>query len=292
MARLYQYANSNEKSGYFLIGDNGNATFQVTTKAQSLLKKLDYSSPPVKTEQQGPQVPSKLHWLLFDIGWVHTGEEDAGKNKHEQATAQLEAAETLTDKQIDKIRQFVKEHRGDEAQELANKLDINTVSKTQDRLATLNKQKYEPLEEYVWGLMSTVLRRVEEESIEAMDVTVLDLSDYEHTNNSPRSSLNVTVLAPGTEPNYRHSIISSVEDGIAVVSATDAPQTWEEQGRMNRHQGHLLGALGAISEDSKMDFEFDESEIDTRQPGDHISAIEYYISFERDIVISDDMRWT
>jgi hypothetical protein len=124
MARLYRYSDSSEKSGYYIIGDSGNATFQVEPVAQRLFKELGYC-PPVKTEQQGPRVPSKLQWLLFDIGWIFTGETDAGSLEHSEVSPQLESAEALTDEMINEIRQFVEERGGSGVQELAARLDLD-----------------------------------------------------------------------------------------------------------------------------------------------------------------------
>lgn len=277
MARLYRYADSNKKSGYYIIGDSGNATFQVEPVAQSLFKELGYH-PPVKTEQQGPRVPSKLQWLLFDIGWIFTGETDAGSLEHREVSSQLESAEVLTDEMTNEIRKFVEERRGKDVQELATRLDLDITYERQERLATLDEEKYEPLEEYVWGYMEAVLTQIEEESIEAIDVTVLDLSDRDN----PRSSLNVIVQTVKTEPNFRHTITSSVEEGISVVSATGDSQTWGERGRMNRHRGHLFGALEAVSKEPNMDIEFNESEIS--------DDVEYITTFSQGIALPDEIK--
>jgi hypothetical protein len=145
-------------------------------------------------------------------------------------------------------------------------------------IATLDEEKYEPLEEYVWGYMQAVLTQIEEESIEAIDVTILDLSDRDN----PRSSLNVIVQTVGTEPNFRHTITSSVEEGVGVVSATGASQTWGECGRMNRHRGHLFGALEGVSKEPDMDIEFNESEIS--------NDVEYITTFGQEIILPDEMK--
>lgn len=274
MARLYRYADSNDKSGYFIIGDNGNATFQVKPIAKRLLDRLEYH-PPIKTERQGPQIPSKLHWLLFDTGWVFTGDSESGTPESHDVPDQPEAAESLTDEMVEKIRRFAEDRGGDDAQELANRLDLN-ITEEQERLATLAREKQSHLEAYASGYMRSCLTITDEESIDAIDVTVLDLSD-----NPDVGSLNFTIES-SEEANFRHTITSSVKNQISVVSATDAPQTWKEQGRMNRHRGHLLALFDIISEDEKNSFNFDEKEMN--------GEVTYSTSFEEGIVLPDSMR--
>jgi hypothetical protein len=275
MARLYQYADSNDDSGYFVIGDSGNATFQVKPIAKRLLDKLEYD-PPIKTEQQGPRVPSELHWLLFDIGWMFTGDNEAGEFETEEVPDQLDVDNSLTEEMVNDIRQFAENRKGEGIQELVERLDLQDVE--QEQLATLSDDKHKPLEQYILGYMQSVLQNTEEESIEGIDVTVLDLSDDQ----TERGSLNLIVDAAGTERNYRHSIISSIEDGISIVSATEASQTWKERGRMDRHRGHLLASLDSVSAHEDMKLNFDNDEIS--------GEITYITSFDVDISLPDDMK--
>lgn len=271
MARLYRYADSNDKSGYFIIGDNGNATFQVKPIAKRLLDRLEYH-PPTKTERQGPQIPSKLHWLLFDTGWVFTGDSESGTPESHDVPDQPEAAESLTDEMVEKIRRFAEDRGGDDAQELIDRLDLN-ITEEQERLATLAKEKRPDFEAYVQGSMRSFLTITEEESIESIDVSVSDFSDE----NPTKTSLVVTVEAAEPNANFVHVIASGDKSGVSVQSATDAAQTWKERGRIDRHRGHLFSIFSFISEDENVNLNFDDKEIR--------GEVSYTTEFESDIAI-------
>jgi|GEM_PF-5794396 len=268
MARLYRYVDSNEKSGYFIIGDDGNATFQLTPVAQRLFEELGYN-PPTKTEGQGPQVPPKLHWALYDIGWIFTGDGDAGAPASIEDMTGDGVAESLTDEMVAEIQQFIEDRGGNNAEDLAERLDL----KRRDRLCTLDEAKQEALEHYVYGFMEAVL--TEEMEIESIDVTYLDLGD-----DPALSSLNIHVEPARDDPTFRHSIFANEESGIgSIVSATEAPQSWEERGNLDRQRGHLFDAVATASDDPNMDLDFTDDEV----RGD----VTYKTSFEESITMPD-----
>lgn len=274
MARLYRYVDSNEKSGYFIIGDDGNATFQLTPIAQRLFEELGYT-PPTKTEGQGPQVPPKLHWALYDIGWIYTGDGDAGAPASIEDMTGDGVTESLTDEMVAEIQQFIENRGGNNAKDLAERLDLQTRESRVDRLCTLDEAKQEALEGYVYGFIEAALTSAEEMEIAVVDVTFLDLGD-----DPALSSLNVKVEPAGDEPTFRHSIFAKEGSGVtSVVSATEAPQSWEERGKMDRQRGHLFDAVATASDDPNIDLEFTEDEV----RGD----VTYRTSFEESITMPD-----
>lgn len=274
MARLYRYVDSNEKSGYFIIGDDGNATFQLTPIGQRLFEELGYN-PPTKTEGQGPQVPAKLHWALYDIGWIFTGDGDAGVPASIEDLTGDGVTESLTDEMLAEIQQFIENRDGGNAEDLAERLGLQKRESRADRLCTLDEAKQEDLEQYVYGFIEAALTSVEEMEIAAVDVTYLDLGD-----DPALSSLNVKVEPAGEEPTFRHSVFSNEKEGvISAVSATEAPQSWEERGKIDRQRGHLFDAIATASNDPKIDLEFTEDEV----RGD----VTYEISFNGSISMPD-----
>lgn len=274
MARLYRYVDSNEKSGYFIIGDDGNATFQLTPIAQRLFEELGYN-PPTKTESQGPQVPPKLHWALYDIGWIYTGDGDAGIPASMEDMTGDGVTEPLTDEMVAEIQQFIENRGGNNTEDLAERLDLQKRESRADRLCTLDETKQRDLEQYVYGFIEAALTNLEEMEIAVVDVTYLDLGD-----NPSLSSLNVHVEPAGDEPTFRHSIFANEESGIvSVVSATEAPQSWKERGKLDRQRGHLFDAVATASDDPNMDLDFTDDEV----RGD----VTYKTSFEMSITMPD-----
>lgn len=84
MARLYRYAESNEKSGYFLrgISESGNTTFQVTHLGEQLFDYLEFQ-PGVVNTTTGPQIPPDLMWIMYDAGLIFTENDDRSNNSME-----------------------------------------------------------------------------------------------------------------------------------------------------------------------------------------------------------------
>lgn len=251
MARIYRYVDTSEKSGYFIIGDDGNATFQLTEIARRLFDEIGYE-PPTKPEGKGPRVPSALHWALYEIGWIYTGDDDAGPINKEERTLREDIDESMTDEMVTKIKRFIKERNRNDVMELAHRLDLETEK---DRLSTLSDQKQSALEDYVYGYMETILTDIEEENIESLDVIYLDLT-------TDLGSLNVVVETIEGESNFRHTISADSESGVSgVVSATEASQSWIERGRLDKHRGHLFEAISRVSEDPTIELDFYDDEL-------------------------------
>ncbi|MFC7177864.1 hypothetical protein [Halosegnis marinus] len=76
MARLYKYAASSDKSGYYILSgsDEGNATISVTPFGDRLFNRLPYEAG-IRNQNRGPRLPSELYWGLFDAGILYTGDE-------------------------------------------------------------------------------------------------------------------------------------------------------------------------------------------------------------------------
>lgn len=125
MARLYEYADSNNKSGYFLRGatSDSNYTMRATDLGRRLFDRLDYD-PGVVNRERGPRIPSQLQWAMYDVGLLTTsGSEPKGAGI--DGELDVEDAE-ITEEIIAKIESFVHEEGGDqtEVRKLAEMLDI------------------------------------------------------------------------------------------------------------------------------------------------------------------------
>jgi hypothetical protein len=125
MARLYEYVESNDDSGYFLSGayEDGNVTFQIESTGERLLNRIGYE-PGIKNRERGPQIPPDLKWAMFDEGLIETG----GSQPSGERTAgdfDFEASQ-LTREELDRLEDFVADLKmeGRDLRELAEAFDI------------------------------------------------------------------------------------------------------------------------------------------------------------------------
>lgn len=126
MARLYEYAASNDNSGYFLRGgsSDGNYTMRTTDLGRRLFDRLDYD-PGIVNKERGPRIPSQLQWVMYDVGLLKTGgSEPSGAGIDGKFDA--ENAE-ITEEMIAKLEEFILGEDSDreEIQRFAEILDID-----------------------------------------------------------------------------------------------------------------------------------------------------------------------
>jgi hypothetical protein len=150
MARLYEYADSNEKSGYFLRGatSNSNYTMRVTDLGQRLFDQLDYH-PGIVNRERGPRIPSQLQWVMYDVGLLKTsGSEPSGDGIN--GVIDVEDAE-ITDTLIAKIESFIREEGNDrsEVQKLAELLEIEAYTDETNAIWSLPEPDMAGIEEYL-----------------------------------------------------------------------------------------------------------------------------------------------
>lgn len=106
MALLYEYADSNDKSGYFLRGgsSDGNYTMWATDLGRRLFDRLDYD-PGIVKKEHGPRIPSQLQWAMYDAGLFKTGD---SKLSGAGIDGKFDAVNTeITEEMIAELEEFV-----------------------------------------------------------------------------------------------------------------------------------------------------------------------------------------
>ena len=142
MAKLYQYADSNDKSGYFLRGGSSddNYTMRATDLGKRLFDRLDYD-PGIVNKQRGPRIPSQLQWAMYDVGLLKTGDsEPSGAGIDGQLD--VEDAE-ITEEMMAELEEFVLSEDSDrrEVQELAEILDIDPDQGTREPIWEISDEE-------------------------------------------------------------------------------------------------------------------------------------------------------
>lgn len=125
MARLYEYADSSDKSGYFIRGgtSESNYTMRATDLGKRLFDRLDYK-PGIVGRERGPRVPPEVQWAMYDAGLLTTGENPPSGGGFD-GEVNIEDVE-FTENQMEELEAFLHDVNTDkdEIQELANILDV------------------------------------------------------------------------------------------------------------------------------------------------------------------------
>lgn len=133
MSRLYQYADSNDKTGLYLLdGYKGqNTTFQVSTLGEKLFQHLDYQ-PGVRNQKQGPRIPDKIHWGLFEIDWIYTNESGVTPptNNVGDIITRNNSVE-IPEEVAEDLKTYLQKSGGSDVEELANILELDISNKTE-----------------------------------------------------------------------------------------------------------------------------------------------------------------
>jgi cold shock CspA family protein/O-acetyl-ADP-ribose deacetylase (regulator of RNase III) len=106
MARLYQYATSSDKSGYFLRGwtpNTGNTTIQVTSVAADIFDWLNL--------QPEDRIPNDLLYAMLDTGLVYT--DSGGAQQNEYSVDVQRIANSLSEIQFQRLIGFLKSFNDD-----------------------------------------------------------------------------------------------------------------------------------------------------------------------------------
>jgi hypothetical protein len=121
VARAHRYAESNEKTGYYLYGhtpNRGHSTLQVHSLGDRLLDWLDI--------EDGDRVPQELLYAMLDTGLLYTESTETAQVESNGAATDVGAADLrreLTDDEFQKLLGFLKAHERSPPEKLTHLFD-------------------------------------------------------------------------------------------------------------------------------------------------------------------------
>lgn len=244
MTRLYQYAPSNQKTGYFLRGatENGHSTFQVTPLAAALFDRLEYR-PGTVNQEQGPRIANKLLWGLYEIGLVYTeGQEGPTSITNSMEFDLNEVGAKITDTDLDGIQAFIAENTNeqDKLAHLAKLLDLNYENEAG---TTLWHSSDSRLEAITNNLESNITERIKTGNVQDWIVTI-DFSNLSH-DGTDKTGFGVRIKHIGdVKQQYYHAIYICEAHGIEkIATATNADITWQTRKRIEQHRSEIFEAF-------------------------------------------------
>lgn len=243
MARLYKYADSNEKTGYFLRGgtSGSNYTMGATDLGKQLFDRLNYE-PGIVNKERGPRIPSQLQWAMYDVGLLETGEnEPAGSGFDGELN--VEGAE-ITEEILAKLEEFVRSEDTDRAeiQELADILDIDPETNSENAIWELSKFEGQGLENLFETKMNEVLC-----TEDAPDWNIAVRHTPEIPGPEGTTTFHVDVEHPTDEDEvYTHQMYYVADNGSdtpGLATMTKAPVDESRRVRIDRQRGRVLEAM-------------------------------------------------
>lgn len=117
MANLYEYAESNDKTGYFLKGlsnTSGYYNLQTTPIAEQLFDHMGYT-PGRVNYTEGDHVPGELTWRMYQANLLTTENSDSpldnlSERELKNAFANSEEQPTLSNTDLSKLESFIETH--------------------------------------------------------------------------------------------------------------------------------------------------------------------------------------
>lgn len=246
MARLYQYADSNQKTGYFLRGgtSSSNYTMSATKLGERLFNRLDYNPGTVNVER-GPRIPSQLQWAMYNAGLLETGENEPSGTGFD-GQFDLDDSE-ITEEILIKLEEFVLSERANhtEVDELADILDIKPEVTSKKGIWELSKFEGQKI-------VSMFEKKLEEtictENTPNWNITV------RHTPEVPgqegTTTFQVDVKHPTDEYEiYTHQmyyVADDVSDTPGIITMTNAPVDDSRRVQIDRQRGRVLEAMSYV----------------------------------------------
>lgn len=259
MARLYEYADSNDKSGYFLRGGSSdrNYTMRATELGRRLLDRLDYN-PGIINKERGPRIPPQLQWAMYDVGLLTTGENQPTGAGFD---GELNAEETeITETQMEKLEAFVLDESADrqEIQELADILNIEPKEPSRTPIWELDESALKDLESVYEAKLT---EEFDADEGEGVNVVVTYESDLSCDDDYLIFGVDVISKEGGLKDHY-YQMHYSRERGSAVTAVTRGEVGLEERVVIDRQRSRVLEAMSEIPLLTGLDISNPEEDLD------------------------------
>lgn len=241
MARLYEYADSNEKSGYFLRGgsSDSNYTMRATELGQQLFDRLDYD-PGVVNKERGPRIPPRLQWAMYDVGLLETGgSEPTGSGI--DGDLDVEDIE-ISEERITRIESFIQETGNDriEVQKLADLLDVELQGGNSEGIWNLAESDREGVEDYLRTYLNALLNP---EEASRWSVSV----DYTRQTSDEIEKgvleIHIEHLAEKSEKYYHVGYICPEHGFERISTACASTVDWECRRQLEQHRENIIEAV-------------------------------------------------
>lgn len=246
MARLYEYADSNEKMGYFLRGgtSGSNYTMSATKLGEQLFDHLDYNPGTVNIER-GPRIPSQLQWAMYNVGLLETGENDpSGTDFHGEVDVDVSE---ITNEMLTKIEDFINSEGTDtgEIKELADILKIEPEATSERGIWELSK--FEGVK-IVSMFEKKLTKTLCTENTPDWNITVSHTPEIPGTEDT--TTFQVNIKHPTNESEvYKHQIYyvaDNISDTPGISTMTKASVDGSRRVRIDRQRGRILEMMSQV----------------------------------------------
>lgn len=246
MARLYEYAASNDKTGYFLRGGTGdrNYTMRATDLGKRLFDWLDYE-PGMVNRERGPRIPSQLQWAMYDVGLLQTGDNEPSGAGFE-GEFEVEGDE-ITEEMMANLEKFVLREDADrkEIRGLADILDIEPGEDSENGIWELS--------EFEGQSITSIFETKIEEMICTDDEPDWNIK-VRHTPEIPgpegTTTFHVDVEHPEDEVEvYTHQMYYVADENTdtpGLATMTKAPVDESRRVRIDKQRGRVLEAMSHV----------------------------------------------
>jgi len=253
MARLYEYADSSGKSGYFLRGGtaDSNYTLGVTTLGRRLFDHLGYD-PGVVNKERGPHIPSQLHWSMYEVGLIRPGDSDPSGHGID---GEVDVDDTeLTEELVDDLEQFVRSEdtSRSEVQELAEIFGINPGPKDTGSTDGSKNVVWEAAGKSTEIVANTVHAQFRGGLSLGDDGSDFEVESVSCSGGSKMmdtaTAFQARTLGEDGNVKEQHLLVFKQGDGLSEIhTVTSVALGWDDRVRIQKHQMDILEAVRRAS---------------------------------------------
>ncbi|CCQ35931.1 uncharacterized protein Nmlp_1740 [Natronomonas moolapensis 8.8.11] len=261
MSRLYRYADSNDKAGLYLLdGYKGqNTTFQVSRLAEKLFYHLEYE-PAIRSQKQGPRIPDKLHWGLFEAGWVYTNASGIAPPTNEAGEIVVEGDSVeITEEIANALESFFEETEAadEDIEELVAtlNLDLSPSDTTGNEVTTSSQTTFCDIpDSRCEEIAEEVTKHFEKElNTEEWDITYVSAGRINDETDQHQIIIK-TVHQQGAEVQYFHKAIFYPENGLQTVWTTANIQiNWNQRAELEKQRGQIIQSIISVTTSGYID---------------------------------------
>jgi hypothetical protein len=256
VSRLYQYADSNSKTGLFLLdGYKGrNTTFQVSSTGEELFRHLDYE-PGIRNHERGPRIPDELHWGLFEVGWVYTNESDVTPPTNDAGDIIIEDEEVeLTPEMAAELVSFLQnvDEEADKTEELSEILDLSSAASA-PFIWNVSQSRCQDIAEKVGESVTAALNQSSSGKWTAKGVLG---TKSEFDDESGEKAVIEARLINQSDPIGRYHNIAYFcpEHGFeTIATVTDRQLDWDNRIALEQQRQHLLESIISVARSEAVD---------------------------------------
>jgi hypothetical protein len=246
-----------------------NTTFQVSSSAEKLFHHLEYQ-PGVRNRNQGPRIPDKLHWGLFEIDWIYTNESGVTPPTNNEGEIVVTGGSVEITKEVaEDLKVFFQESGGDDVEELADILDLNISGELENSSKTVpippehSERENQPIQ--ICDISNARCEKIAEQVAKHVDIDINPIDDLEWKItyvsggeiNPDTDHYQIIIKTEQESDNgeqfFHKSMFSPIDGFRKIWTITNVRIDWNQRIKLEQQRGEIIKAIISVAADENLD---------------------------------------